>query len=62
MLLDHINTAGQLYRKRKIAYLTRQNGLNIGHCYIDDEVQAFVMPLRWTDDDMLPVPGWIATA
>jgi len=62
VLLDRINTAGQLYSKRKTAYVTRQNGNAIGHCYIDDNVQAFVMPLRWTDDDLAPVPAWIATA
>ena len=62
VLLDRINAAGKMYCKRKTAYITRQNGNSIGHCYIDDEVQAFVMPLRWNDDDMLPVPGWIATA
>ena len=61
-LLDRINTAGQLYSKRKGAYITRQNGNSIGHCFIDNEVQAFVMPTRWKDDDMLPVPSWIATA
>ena len=61
-LLDRINTAGQLYSKRKVAYITRQNGNSIGHCFIDNELQAFVMPTRWKDDDMLPVPSWIATA
>lgn len=61
-LLDRINTAGQLYSKRKVSYFTRQNGNSIGHCFIDSEVQAFVMPTRWKDDDMLPVPSWIATA
>ena len=62
VLLDRINTAGQLYSKRKTAYITRQNGNAIGHCYIDDNVQAFVMPMRWTDADLAPVPAWIATA
>ena len=61
-LLDRINTAGQLYSKRKVSYFTRQNGNSIGHCFIDNEVQAFVMPTRCKDDDMLPVPSWIATA
>jgi DNA polymerase-3 subunit beta len=58
--LATVQKAAREYHGTKNAfYHVAQNGTNVGHCAIDDDLQVFVMPVRGGGSN--PAAPWVAT-